>query len=72
MTTEFFHAGRGMQNTKLFWGGLITGVGLGLMLGAALFYLELVASGHKAWLAIPSVLLIGMGRYVTQKNPNDG
>jgi hypothetical protein len=51
--------------TKQFWGGLLAGVGLGLLLGAALVELELLASGRKAWVSVLGILAFGAGLFLS-------
>ena len=47
-----------------FWCGLLAGVGVGLLLGAALVELGALASDRKAWVSLVGVLLVGAGGLV--------
>jgi hypothetical protein len=47
-----------------FWSGLIAGLGVGLLLGAALVELELLTSHHKAWASLLGAVLVGVGGLV--------
>jgi hypothetical protein len=44
-----------------FWCGLLAGVGVGLLLGAALVELELLTSQRKAWVSLLGAVLVGTG-----------
>jgi hypothetical protein len=47
-----------------FWCGLLAGLGVGLLLGAALVELELLTSQHKAWASLLGAVLVGIGGIV--------
>ena len=47
-----------------FWCGLLAGVGVGLLLGAALVELEALTSQHKAWVSLLGAVLVGVGGLV--------
>jgi hypothetical protein len=44
-----------------FWCGLLAGVGVGLLLGAALVELEALTSQRKAWVSLLGAVLVGVG-----------
>jgi hypothetical protein len=44
-----------------FWCGLLAGVGVGLLLGAALVELGTLATDRKAWVSLVGALLVGAG-----------
>jgi len=44
-----------------FWCGLVAGVGVGLLLGAALVELEALTSERKAWVSLLGAVLVGVG-----------
>ncbi len=50
-----------MKFSKQFWAGLVAGLGVGLMTGAALVELDLLALGHKAWASLLGAILFGTG-----------
>jgi hypothetical protein len=43
-----------------FWCGLLAGIGLGLLLGAALVELELLTLHRKAWVSVLGILFFGV------------
>jgi hypothetical protein len=47
-----------------FWCGLLAGVGVGLLTGAALVELGALAIGHKAWVSLVGAVLVGVGGIV--------
>jgi hypothetical protein len=47
-----------------FWCGLLAGVGVGLLLGAALVELGALATDRKAWVSVVGALLVGAGGFV--------
>ena len=47
-----------------FWCGLVAGVGVGLLLGAALVELEALTSQRKAWVSLLGAVLVGVGGLV--------
>jgi hypothetical protein len=47
-----------------FWCGLVAGVGLGLLLAAALVELGALATERKAWVSLVGALLVGAGGIV--------
>ena len=47
-----------------FWCGLLAGVGVGLLLGAALVELEALTSQRKAWVSLLGAVLVGVGGIV--------
>ena len=44
-----------------FWCGVLAGVGVGLLLGAAAVELEWLRLDHKAWCSVLGILLFGAG-----------
>lgn len=56
-----------MKFGRTFWAGLIAGMGIGLMLGAALVELDLLGTGHKAWASLLGALLFGAGLFLAGK-----
>ena len=44
-----------------FWCGLLAGVGVGLLLGAALVELEVLTTQRKAWVSLLGAVLVGVG-----------
>jgi hypothetical protein len=56
-----------MRFTKQFWAGLLAGLGLGLLSGAALVELGLLATSHKAWASVLGIVLFGVGRILAGK-----
>jgi hypothetical protein len=47
-----------------FWCGLLAGMGVGCLLGAALVELELLTSQRKAWVSLLGAVLVGVGGLV--------
>ena len=47
-----------------FWCGLLAGLGLGLLLGAALVELEALTTQRKAWASLLGIVLVGVGGIV--------
>ena len=47
-----------------FWCGLLAGVGVGLLLGAALVELEVLTPQRKAWASLLGAVLVGVGGLV--------
>ena len=47
-----------------FWCGLLAGLGLGLLLGAALVELEALTTQRKAWASLLGAVLVGVGGLV--------
>jgi hypothetical protein len=66
---------RGLESmktlTRQFWMGLLAGVGLGLMLGAALVELELLRPDRKAWIAVGGSLLMLVGVLLAKRAPGE-
>jgi hypothetical protein len=51
-----------------FWGGIIAGIGVGLLLGAALVELELLTLRSKAWVSASGSILVGIaGIFVARR-----
>ena len=51
-----------------FWGGIIAGIGVGLLLGAALVELELLSLHSKAWVSASGCVLVGIaGVFVARR-----
>jgi hypothetical protein len=50
-----------------FWCGLLAGVGVGLLLGAALVELEFLTSQRKAWASLLGAVLVGVGGIVGRR-----
>jgi hypothetical protein len=50
-----------------FWCGLLAGMGVGLLLGAALVERELLSSQHKAWVSLLGAVLVGIGGLVGRR-----
>jgi hypothetical protein len=51
--------------TRQFWGGLLAGLGLGLLLSAALVELDLLGLGHKAWVSVLGIIVFWVGLFLT-------
>jgi hypothetical protein len=54
-----------------FLRGLLAGVGVGLLLGAALVELELLTSHRKAWASLLGAVLVGVAGLVGRRGPSD-
>jgi hypothetical protein len=52
-------------HSAYFWCGLLAGVGIGLLLGAALVELELLTSQRKAWVSLLGAVLVGVGGLIS-------
>jgi hypothetical protein len=59
-----FHSGH-------FWCGLLAGLGVGLLLAAALVELGALAIGRKAWVSVVGILLVGAGSVVAWRGQPD-
>ena len=55
-----------------FWCGLIAGVGVSLLLGAALVELELLTSQQKAWASLLGAVLVGVAGFVNWRAQSGG
>ncbi len=55
-----------------FWCGLLAGVGVGLLLGAALVELEALTSQRKAWVSLLGAVLVGIGGFVGWRGRSGG
>jgi hypothetical protein len=47
-----------------FWAGVLVGVGIGLLLGAALVEQELMTLQRKAWVSLTGIVLVGIGQII--------
>jgi hypothetical protein len=54
---------------RLFWCGLLAGLGLGLALAAALVELGLLATDRKAFVSLAGILLFGGGLALAYRGP---
>jgi hypothetical protein len=54
-----------------FWCGLLAGVGVGLLTGAALVELGALATDRKAWVSVVGILLVGAGGLVAWRLPGN-
>jgi hypothetical protein len=54
-------------HSAYFWCGLLAGVGLGLLVGAALVELGALATDRKAWVSVVGILLVGAGTVVASR-----
>jgi hypothetical protein len=54
-----------------FWCGLLAGVGVGLLLGAALVELELLTTHRKAWASLLGAVLVGIGGLIGRPRRSD-
>jgi hypothetical protein len=50
-----------------FWGGTLFGMGVGLLLAAALVELELLTLQHKAWVSVTGILLALTGQWIARR-----
>jgi hypothetical protein len=57
-------------HSAYFWCGLLAGVGVGLLLGAALVELEALTSHRKAWVSLLGAVLVGVGGLVGWRGPS--
>ena len=55
-----------------FWSGLVAGIGVGLMLGAAFVELELLAPDRKAWVSVLGILAVAAGGVVALRAQRRG
>jgi hypothetical protein len=53
------------MHSAYFWCGLLAGVGVGLLLGAALVELDVLTSQRKAWVSLLGAVLVGVGGLVS-------
>jgi hypothetical protein len=56
--------GRWPFHSAHFWCGFLAGVGVGLLLGAALVELEALTAPRKAWVSLLGAVLVGVGGLV--------
>jgi hypothetical protein len=62
LTRDESHGGRRWPpRSRPFWGVLLAGVGIGLMLGAALVELGLLSPHGKAWVSLLGIVSFGVG-----------
>jgi hypothetical protein len=47
-----------------FWCGLLAGLGVGLLLSAALLEVEILTSQRKAWVSLLGAVLVGAGGFL--------
>jgi hypothetical protein len=58
-----------------FWCGLLAGLGVGVLLGAAFVELELLTTQRKAWASLLGAVLVGVGGLIgwrSQSGPKGG
>ena len=55
-----------------FWAGVLAGVGLGLLTGAALVELELMTLQRKAWVSVTGIVLVAMGQLIALRAARRG
>ena len=58
--------------SRQFWFGLLVGVGLGLMIGAALVEQELLTLHRKAWASMLGVVVAGIGCVIGWRGQRTG
>jgi len=51
-----------------FWSGVLVGVGIGLLLGAAFVELELMTLQRKAWVSVTGIALAGVGQVIAWRS----
>jgi hypothetical protein len=57
-----------MRFTKQHWAGLLVGVGIGLLIGAALVEIGFLSPDHKAWVSISGIALFLVGGFFVRKS----
>ncbi|HLJ91925.1 MAG TPA: hypothetical protein VKU02_01900 [Gemmataceae bacterium] len=50
-----------------FWAGVLMGIGLGLLLGAALLEQNLMAVDRKAWVSVTGIVLAFLGLTIARR-----
>jgi hypothetical protein len=53
-----------------FWCGLLAGLGVGLLLGAALVEMEVLTTHRKAWASLLGAVLVGISGFVGWVDPS--
>ena len=56
-----------MRLTGQYWPGVMVGVGIGLLLGAALVELGVLALTHKAWASCLGIVLVAVGNVLSRQ-----
>lgn len=56
--------GRWPYRSWQFWCGVLAGIGVGLLIGAALVEQELLTLTNKAWVSVLGIMLFGGGAVV--------